>query len=87
LPVAGSGGQAAFRARVVVECTDPAVLDELKRLRAEADPDRGTVPQPDWFGKRREKWRVVAVESDLVPIPTSPTPEQARAGMPSGPPG
>jgi hypothetical protein len=87
LPEAGAGGQRAFRARVVVECADPAVLEELRRLRAEADPDRGTVPQPTSFGKKREKWRVVAIESDLLPIPVNsmPKPDQP-GGMAGGPP-
>jgi hypothetical protein len=84
MPALGAGGERAYRARVVVECTEPNVIAELKRLRAEADPDRGTVPQPADFRGRRYRWRVVAVESDLVGVSTNPGPQGAQGGMMPG---
>jgi hypothetical protein len=76
------GGERAYRARVVVACDDRAVLDDLARLRSEADPDRGTVPQPSDFRSRAYKWRVVALESDLVAISTNAMPQPDQMNMP-----
>jgi hypothetical protein len=59
----------AARGRLVVACTDHAVLDELKRLRSAADPDKPST-NPDEFRDRPAHWRVVAVESDLVKVQT-----------------
>ena len=78
MPALASGGERAYRARVVVACTDPSVLNELKQLRAEADPVSGTVPQPTGFRTRSAKWRVVGIESDLEGVST--TPQQGPGG-------
>jgi hypothetical protein len=77
-----TGDLAAARGRVVVACTEPDVLAEVKRLRAEANPDdTSAVLSPD-FRKREYKWRVVRIESDLYEITMT-----ARQGPPGGPPG
>jgi len=82
LPLGGSGLYAA-RGRVVVACTDRAVLDELKRLRAEANPDR-PADNPDEFRNRPTSWRVVAIESDLYEVRPPPGPGEPPPGMPGG---
>ncbi|HSQ57620.1 MAG TPA: hypothetical protein VLM40_18000, partial [Gemmata sp.] len=79
------GGGFAYRARVVLSCTEPDVIAELKRLRASADPDSGTVPQPADFRKRHFKWQVVGIESDLARVSTSKMEQMAMEGAP--PPG
>jgi hypothetical protein len=86
MPALGSGGQRAYRARVVIACTEPDVLADVKRLRTDvgADPEGKTVPQPADFRKRKYKWRVVAIESDLASYSTTPGPQGATAGMPPG---
>jgi hypothetical protein len=63
------------RGRVVVACSDPSVLAELKQLRAAADPDKPS-DKADEFRSRVANWRVVAIESDLVKViqRTAPTP-------------
>jgi len=69
LPLVGGPGLTAARGRVVVACTDRGMLDELKRLRAEADPDRPS-DNADEFRNRPTIWRVVAIESDLYEVRT-----------------
>jgi hypothetical protein len=76
-----SGTMAAARARLVVACTEPDVLAELKRLRSEANPDQ-TVPPPQDIGTRVFKWRVVRLESDMYEVKQS-----GPGGLPGGPPG
>jgi hypothetical protein len=62
----------AARARVVVSCTDPAVLAELKQLRASADPKTASATPPASLGNRAIPWRVARVESDLQRITVAP---------------
>jgi hypothetical protein len=65
----------AARGRLVVACTDKPVMDELKQLRAAADPDKPS-DKPDEFRDRTTNWRVVAIESDLVKV-------QSQRGQPN----
>jgi hypothetical protein len=66
-----------------VACTDPATLAELKQYKAAADPSKATLDAPDEVVRRRVfAWRVVRVESDMVPVSVGPMP-----GMPGGPEG
>ena len=64
------------RARLVVACTDPAALAELKRLRSSADPVNGATPTPTIERPPPFAWKLVRVESDLRPVtirqPTGP---------------
>jgi len=70
------------RGRLVVACTDPALVAEAKQLRASADPKQGTLSPTEDFGRRKVAWRVVRVESDLAPISVAlPNPR----GGPGGP--
>jgi hypothetical protein len=63
----------AARARVVVSCTDPALLAELKQLRATANPKTGTTASPPASLLNRDiPWRVVRIESDLAPVTVAP---------------
>ena len=59
------------RGRLVVTCTDPAALAELKRLRAEADPAAATAA-PTIDRPKSYPWKVVRIESDLRPITVRP---------------
>ncbi|MBX9625252.1 MAG: hypothetical protein K2X82_15705 [Gemmataceae bacterium] len=66
----GRGVTAAARGRVVVRCEDPRALAELKRLRAEADPDRGATATPGTSLPPAYEWKLVRLESDLKAVPT-----------------
>lgn len=66
VPLFGSGG--AARGRLVLACTEPDVVAELKRLRGEANPAQGTASPPDGFGKRPYRWRPLRVETDLMEV-------------------
>ncbi|MBA4186550.1 MAG: hypothetical protein C0467_00885 [Planctomycetaceae bacterium] len=79
IPLYGSG--TAARGRLVMICTEPEVLAELRTLRAEASNEQGTTSPPDSFGKRPFRWRVARVESDLREVKVMPT----GPGGPRGP--
>lgn len=66
------GARDAARARVVVVCTDAALLAELKQLRATADPKTASTNPPAGLMGRAIPWRVVRIESDLAPIVVAP---------------
>lgn len=67
LPLVSVKGDMAARGRVVMACTDPALLDELKRLRAEAKPDGGSIAPPG-TARPRTPWRLDRIESDMKPV-------------------
>jgi hypothetical protein len=75
LPFPGSDVSAA-RCRLILSCSDPVRVEELKRLREEAKADQGTIAVPDNLKSLLFKWRVARIETDLVPI------EAARQRMP-----
>ncbi len=72
----------ASRGKLVLECTDPAVLAELQKLRAAADPSKGTREPPADFKNRNFTWKIVGVESDLNPI--KPPAPPGGPGPPGG---
>lgn len=74
VPLYGSG--TAARGRLVLVCSEPDVLAEVKKLRAEANPDQGTATPPPDFGKRPFRWRVARVETDLREVKV----QQERGG-------
>jgi hypothetical protein len=76
LPFPGSDVSAA-RCRLIISCSDHVRVEELKRLREEAKADQGTVAIPDNIKSLLFKWRVVRIETDLIPI------EAVRQRMPS----
>ncbi len=78
--VAGDSTGAA-RGRLLLVCTDPDVLAELKKLQAESNPDQGTSSPPTNQKKRAFNWRVVRVESNLQEVKVN------TRGGPGGPPG
>lgn len=75
------GNREAARAKVVVACSDPALLAELSALRGGANPKAGTAAPPSELGTRPFPWRVVRVESDLVPISVQPQGPGGPGGM------
>jgi hypothetical protein len=79
IPILGTGKMEAARGRLVVVCTDPALLAELKQLKGTADPAAGTSYFPEDLRRRTFPWRVVRVESDMVPL--SPGPPGGGMGM------
>jgi hypothetical protein len=81
IPISGSGKVESARGRLVVVCTDPAVLAELKQLKASANPSQGTAVPSDELLRRKASWRVVRVESDMLPVIVS----QPRPGDPTLP--
>jgi hypothetical protein len=84
VPLANTGrALEAARGRLVVECRDPALVAELKQLRAGANPDQATPGEPDEVRNRKVSWRVVRVESDLVKVSAAPPPGE---GPPEPPP-
>jgi len=87
IPLPGlSGKHEVARGRVLVTCTDPALLAELKQLKSEADPNRGSANPPEDMLRRPSVWRVVRIESDMVPINITP-PRGPGSGPPPGGPG
>jgi hypothetical protein len=82
LPGGDSAANTA-RGRIVFECRDPAVIAEVRKERAAADPATATdaYPKPDWQ-PLHPTWKVVRIESDLVPLPY--TPPRAEGGMMPG---
>ncbi len=81
LPVESKKADLAARGRVVVVCTDAALLADLKRLRESANPAAGTTRPPDGTGlQRRLPWRLDRVESDMRPVQS-----REAEGGPGGP--
>jgi hypothetical protein len=68
IPVLGTGKIEVARGRLVVACTDPAVLAEVKQLKASANPAQGTSSPPEELMRKKVLWRVVRVESDMLPV-------------------
>jgi hypothetical protein len=84
IPISASKGEVkAARGRVVLVCKDPAILSELKRLRAEANPADSTPLPPKGLMDRIIPWRVLWIESDLKAIHVV----QQRPGQSPGGPG
>jgi hypothetical protein len=83
LPIPGDELSAA-RGRIVVACTDPKVLGELKQLRAAAEPDKAS-SKADEFRDRTADWRVIAIEADMVKVQQQRGPRDP--GAMDGPPG
>jgi hypothetical protein len=81
LIIPGPDEMSAARARVVVATSDPALLSELKQMRAKANPD-DTVDQVPEDIKTRQftGWRVVRIETDLVPVRLAPPGRGDAAG-------
>jgi hypothetical protein len=86
IPLLSTGSKhEVARGRVVVECTDPKLLAELKQLKEEAKPDQGTTSPPEDLGRRKISWRVLRIESDMVPVNIIPPGGPGgRGGMPGG---
>ena len=72
------------RGRAILECTDAASLEELKTLRASANPKLATLAGFPELPKGSFTWRVVGIESDMKPAPVS---VQQSAPEGSGQPG
>jgi hypothetical protein len=85
--------QGFARGRLVIACTDPALLELLKQLKSSADPAQGTITLPAELRTRLDPykdrasserwnftWRVVRVESNMEPIPI----DQRGPGGPGG---
>ncbi len=86
LPFPGTEATAA-RCRLVIANTDRAKLDELNRLRDEANADQGSTTPPDRIKTESYMWRVSRVETDLYPIETArqQMPRPGAPGTPGGP--
>lgn len=85
LPMESKKADIAARGRVVVVCTDPTLLADLKRLRESADPEAGTLAPPEGSTRRPQlPWRLVRVESDMRPVQSRDTDGQPGAGGPGG---
>jgi hypothetical protein len=67
------------RGRVILETTDPATLDELKTLRASADPRTAVEAGFPEVPKTIIPWRVVRIVSDMNPAPVSAQQQQPQA--------
>jgi hypothetical protein len=83
LPIPGPEQQAA-RCRLIFSCKDPSILEDLKRLRAEAKADEGTFAPPESLRTRIFPWRLLRVETDMYPIRAEAPPAQ-RMQMPTPP--
>ncbi|MBM3980565.1 MAG: hypothetical protein FJ304_09810 [Planctomycetes bacterium] len=83
------------RGRLVLVCTDPSLIELVKKYRVEANPANGSLDIPADLRSQIEAkyrdpknpnrlsipWRVVRAESDLKPVVI----EQKRDGPPGGP--
>ncbi|MDB5309552.1 MAG: hypothetical protein JWO38_3754 [Gemmataceae bacterium] len=76
------GVTAAARGRVVIACTDPAVLAEVRKLRQSADPVNGVSSVFPESHLKPITWKLVRIESDLQPVTIRP-----QGGPGGGPPG
>ncbi len=90
IPLLGTGGKhEVARGRLVVECSDPKLLAELKQLKSEANPAQGTSSPLEELARRKFPWRVVRIESDMAPVniipPSGPGGPGGPGGMPGGP--
>lgn len=83
LPMESKKADIAARGRVVVVCTDPGLLAELKQLRASADPAAGTLAPPTGT-RTRLTWRVDRIESDMRPVQSRDAEGGPGAGGPGG---
>jgi hypothetical protein len=87
IPLPGtSGRREAARGRVVVVCRDPALLADLKQLKAGANPAQGTQREPEEVLQKSASWRVLRVESDMAPVSVGPPPPGpgGQGGFPGG---
>jgi hypothetical protein len=80
LPIPGNDGSIA-RCRLVVGFTDPSLIAELNRLRAEANPDQATTQPSIDIRTVNFKWRVIRLETDMNPI-SNLSQRQAMPGAP-----
>ncbi|MBN9523377.1 hypothetical protein J0H58_33500 [bacterium] len=80
LPLVSAKGDMAARGRVVMVCSDAGLLDELKRLRAEAKPDAGSIAPPG-TSRPRYPWRLDRIESDLKPVSSRENEPPMPGGM------
>jgi hypothetical protein len=82
--ISAASGLASARGRVVVSCITPEAVVEANQLRASADPDKAndTVPE-DLLRRWHTQWRVVRIESDLIPVFSQRGP--GAGGGPGGP--
>lgn len=72
LALPGSDAVAA-RCRLVIAASDPALLAELKVLKADANPDLSTISPPEALKTRSfPQLRLIRVETDLRPIANPP---------------
>jgi hypothetical protein len=88
ITILGAGKVDTARGRVVVVCTDAALLAELKQLKDSANPDQGSTTPPNELMRKTVNWRVLRIESDLAPVSITPPPGRGSPGEgPGGPPG
>lgn len=72
IPVIGSGKMEASRGRLLVVCNDRTVIEDLKKLKGSANSAVSTLSPPEGMS-RRIAWRVVRVESDMLPVNALPS--------------
>lgn len=69
IPISTAKGEIiAARGGIVFRCTDPELLAEAKRLRAEANPAAGTEAPTTALIVRDIPWKLVRIESDMRPV-------------------
>ena len=80
------GGEATAntaRGRVVLVCSDPAVLAEVHKQRASAKASDATdamATVPNWT-PIQPTWKLVRIESDLIPVPAASPGREGPPGM------
>jgi hypothetical protein len=70
------------RGRMTLECKDPAIVSDLAKLRAAANPATAQPGQMPEFPKDNVTWQLTRIESDLKP---GPQPQMGMTG--DAPPG
>jgi len=80
LPSPGQDTSSAARGRLVLVSMEPNIVQELKQLRGEANPDTGTSTPPVSISRRDFRWRIVRLESDMAKVQM----QQRMTGGPEG---
>lgn len=79
IPLPSSRATTSALGRLVVRCTEPSLIAELKSLRESAVPDRASTTPPPGEPKLYP-WTVVRVESDLKGVAVKPPEGQGSPG-------
>jgi hypothetical protein len=85
LPLSGAEAK-TVRCRIILKCSDPALVDEVKDLKSKADPKNGPLSRVNERKDRPINWQIVGLESDMAPTVTMSRPSRGGPGGPGSEP-